>query len=260
MTTGLFRWPIDVLLRPEALVAARSDEETTGVLAAIATSVKVSIVYFANLLLYALPLTYAGIGTGEASTAPEGIRSLVGPFVTDPDAFWQFSVALVRNSSFLFVATILTFGTFHLGVVLTRSSDGIVRSLRTVSYSTGIYLATMFTVVWYAATAPSVRVADDLLVSLQASFFYFFIDRSGANLDLPGGRPDSVDPGLMTTVDQLLLTALLLSAVYYLYVLYVGARVSHRCTRFEALVAVAFVTVSPALYAIGVIASSTLFL
>lgn len=255
-TVGLLRWPVDVLARPKVLVTSRADEETVGIVHAAIMVIKISFFYFANLLLYALPLTLAGFGVVEESTAPEAFASFAAPLVADTDAAWQLSSALVQNSAFLFVATILTFITFHLGVVLTRSSDGIVRSLRTVSYSTGIYLAVMFTVVWYVATAPNIRVADEFLLSIQAEFFYFFIDLAGANLELPGGRPEPVDLQQLTTVGQAMFVVLLLSAVYYLYVLYLGARISHQTTRFEAFVAVGFVTISPAIYVLGVIISS----
>ncbi|MXV63679.1 hypothetical protein GS429_16755 [Natronorubrum sp. JWXQ-INN-674] len=258
MATGLLRWPVDVLARPKVLVASRADEETDSVAHAIVTSLRISVFYFANLLLYALPLTIAGFGVVNESAAPEGFAAFAEPLVNDPDAAWQLSSALVQNSAFLFVATVLTFVTFHLGVVLTRSSDGIVRSLRTVSYSTGIYLAVMFTVVWYVATAPGIRVADEFLLALQAEFFYFFIDLVGVNLELPGGRPEAVDLGRLTRTGQAMFVVLLLSAVYYLYVLYLGARISHQSTRLEAIIAVFFVTISPAIYVLGVIVTSTL--
>lgn len=257
-TVKLHRWPIDVILRPENLVATRADEETGRAVHALVSSVRISLFYFANLLMYALPLTLAGFGIAEDSAVPAAFESAVGPLVADPQRAWELTSALLQNSAFLFVATVLTFGTFHLGVVLTRSSDGIVRSLRTVTYSTGIYLAVMFTVVWFVATAPGIRVVDELLVFLQAEFIYFFIDLTGAGLELPGGRPDPVDVSQLTTLGQAMVVLLVLSGVYYLYVLYLGARVSHRATKFEALIATGFVIVAPALYVIAIIVSSIL--
>lgn len=255
MKTGeLLRWPVDVMARPGALIENQTGDDARGAARAIATSVRISIFYFANVLLYALPLTLAGFGVSETGTAPGVIASRLAPIVDDPDAFWQLTVALVQNSSFLFVATVLTFGTFHLGVLLTGSSTGVVRSLRTVSYSTGIYLAIMFTAVWYVSTSPSIRVADEFLIYLQAEFFYVFIDLLEVGLDVPGGRREPVDLGRLTAAGQGMFVLLLLSATYYLYVLYLGARVAHRATRFEALVAVGFVAFVPAMYVLGVIA------
>ena len=254
MKTGeLLRWPVDVMARPEALIENRTEGDTGGGAQTITTSVRISIFYFANVLLYALPLTLAGFGVSKIRTAPGVVASRLAPIVDDPDAVWQLAVALAQNSSFLFVATVLTFGTFHLGVLLTGSSDGIVRSLRAVSYSTGIYLAIMFTAVWYVATSPSIRVADEFLIYLQAEFFYVFIDLLGVGLEVPGGRREPVDLSRLTAVGQGMFVLLLLSATYYLYVLYLGARVAHRATRFEALVAVGFVAFVPAMYVLGVI-------
>lgn len=252
-TARWFRWPLDVVARPSELVATRADEEAQTRRHAVATSVRLLVVYFSNLLFYALPLTLAGFGVTTESDAPSAFVTAAEPLVADVDAMWQLMSAFVQNSAFLFVATVLTFVTFHFGVLLTSSSDGIVRSLRAVTYSTGIYLATMFTIVWYVSTASNIAVADDFLIAIQKQFIYYFIDRVGTDLGLPGGRPEAIDLANLTTVGQGLLVLLLLSAVYYLYVLYVGARISHRATWYESLVTVIFVLVSPAIYVLGTI-------
>ncbi|MFC4438540.1 MULTISPECIES: hypothetical protein [Natrialbaceae] len=251
--SGLLRWPVDVIFRPRGLVSTRAAERVPGVRSAIIASIRLSTFYFANLVLYALPLTLAGIGITETGPAPATFTTIVAPLLRAPDAAWQVTMALAQNSAFLFVATALTFGTFHLGVFLTGSSAGVVRSLRTVSYSTGIYLAIIFTVVWVMATTPAIRVADDFLIYLQAEFIYAVIDLTGAELGLPGGRPAPVDLSQLTAIGQGLLVLLLLAAVYYLYVLYLGARVAHQATRFEAAVAVGCVILAPVLYVLGLI-------
>lgn len=257
MTTGkLLRWPVDVMARPEALIASRSEDDVRGFIQTITTSIRISIFYFANLVLYALPLTLAGFGVTEEQAAPAAITAYLEPLVDNPDTVWQLTISLIQNSSFLFVATVLTFATFHVGVWLTGCSDGIIRSLRTVSYSTGIYLAIMFTGVWYVATSPTIRVADQFLLYVQAEFFYFFIDLLEVGLEVPGGRPDPVEITHLTTFGKTIFTLLLLAAVYYFYVLYLGARISHRATRTDALLAVGFVALVPVMYVLGIIGYS----
>ena len=251
-TVRIIRWPIDVLFRPSAFVRIDPDQEPATRLDAIASAVRLVAFYFVNLLLYAVPLTLAGLGVQNDASAPTGVAVALAPVVDTPDAIWQFSSSLFANGVFLLLATILTFVTFHVGVVLAGSSNGIVRSLRAVSYSTGIYLAVMFSTVVSISTTAGFDVAEDLLLWIQSAFIQFFIDFVGADL-VPPVRATRPELSGITTLEQAVLTVLLLSAVYFLYVLYVGARTSHEATRLEALAATAFVLASPALYVLGAI-------
>lgn len=253
MTTGgIIRWPIDVLVRPSEFVRIDPSQEPANRLDAFTNAVRLLGFYFVNLLLYAVPLTLAGFGVHEGTTAPAAVSAILEPLVDDPDVVWQFSSSLVANGVFLLLATGLTLVTFHIGVVIAGSSRGMVQSLRAVSYSTGIYLAVMFSIVVSISTTAGFTVAEELLLWIQSAFIQFFIDLVGAELVPPvvASRPDLA---AMTTVEQVVLTVLLLSAVYFLYVLYAGARTSHGATRLEALIATAFVLASPALYVLGTI-------
>ncbi|GAB3667123.1 hypothetical protein [Halopiger thermotolerans] len=253
MTAGqLLRWPIDVLVRPSDFVRVDPEQEPTNRIDAIVDAVRLGLVYFANLLLYTAPLTLAGYGVRSGTTAPRPVAVTLEPIVGNPDAIWQFGTALFANGVFLLLATVLTLVTFHAGAVLAGSSNGLVQSLRAVSYSTGIYLAVMFSIVVSVSTESGFETAEALLLWLQASFIQFFIDFVGADLVPPveASRPEL---SAITTVEQALLTVLLLAGVYFLYVLYAGARTSHGATRLQALCATAFVLASPALYVLGAI-------
>lgn len=255
---GVLDWVVDVAVRPAGLVEAHADRETAGGVDTVYAWVHISVFYFANLLLYAAPLALAGHGLTDAD-APDSVVAFVEPLGWNPDTVYQFGVTLAQTASFLFVATVLTLVTFHVGLVLAGGSAGLTRSYRAVSYSTGIYLAIMFSTVYYIATAEGIAVADDLLLAAQAEFIYFFIDLLGADFDLPTGRPDAVDPTQLTTLGQLLLTTLLVTAGYYLYVLYAGARISHGASTLQAAIACGFVLISPVIYVVSVVLFNILF-
>lgn len=212
-------------------------------------------VFVGNLLLYTLPLSLAGIGTVDpATTAPEWFASLAAPLGGDTDGVWRFILRLARNSVYLLTAGLVTFLAFHVGVVLIGESDGVLTSFRVITYSTALYLATIFTLVWYAATSPNVEAAADLLLAVQMEFVYYFIDRLGADLVLPVGRPAAVSATAVTAHGKLVLVALLVAVCYYAYALYLGARIGHGTSRLTSAYVVAFVAVSPALYVVASVA------
>jgi hypothetical protein len=197
------------------------------------------IVYSVNLVLYAAPLTLAGFG------ADQSVGTVPG-----------FLTVLATNSAFLIAGTVLTLTTFHIGIILSGTSNGTLRSLRVVTYSTGVYLASGYTLVWYLATTPATSVAADFLISLQTNFIYYFINWFGVELQVPGGQP--IPPSLtgLTVAGRFSLILLALSGLYYLYVLYAGSQVGHGANRIQALIATGVVLVSPIVYVIGSIAFS----
>lgn len=256
---GILEWPLNTLARPERLVSGRTFSETRRLTTQLLEASWIVLFLFGNLVLYAAPLTLAGYGVGGGISAPAAFVNTFDPVLNDPAGVWEFLVALSRNSAFLLVATLLTFFTFHVGVILSRSSHGILQSLRAVAYSTGVYLAVMFSLVWYVSTAPGIAVADDILIAVQAEFFYYFIDLLNVGLGLPGGRPSGIPTEGLKNLGLMILALLIVSAVYFLYVLYVAARVGHNANRIEAMIATGFVLVSPALYVIGIILYSINF-
>ncbi|MCU4743326.1 hypothetical protein [Natronoglomus mannanivorans] len=208
--------------------------------------------YFLNLVLYAIPLTYAGFGaSGEVGSPPAIVDSVALALGTDPTATWQYLQAVIQNSTFLLLFSVLTFGTFHTAVWLTRSSNGILQSIHTVVYSTGVYLAALFSLTWYLSTASAVNVADEWLIWLQVEFVYSIIDIVGVSLELPVGRQSAVSVEGMSRSGLLGLSGLLITTIYYLYSLYLGARVNHHTTRFTAFVVIGFVIISPVVFVLG---------
>jgi len=232
----MLAWPVNVIFRPERLVSVDAADEGRGWTRSVAEGSRLTAVYSLNLILYAAPLTLAGFGISDGAETSAA-----------------FLTSLATNSAFLLVGTLLTFGTFHVGIVLSGASEGVIRSLRAVTYSTGVYLALAYTLVWYVATTPATSVAADLLIGLQADFLYYFIDWLGADLQLPGGRPEPVDPAGLSAAGQSALLLLALAGLYYLYVLYVGGRIGHGANPVQAGIATAFVLVSPVVYAVSII-------
>ena len=251
--------PLDAVLRPSAVVQVPSSYDAGSVRERARVAARLLAVFVGNLLLYTLPLSLAGVGTVDpATTAPEWFASSVAPLVGDADGVWRFALRLVQNSVYLFTAGLVTFLAFHVGVVLTGESSGVLTSLRVVTYSTALYLATIFTLVWYAATSPNVGAAADLLLAVQVEFVYYFIDRLGADLVLPVERPATVSAAALSTHGRVVLIGLLVAACYYAYALYLGARTGHGTTRLTSAYVVGFVAASPAMYVVASVLVFTL--
>lgn len=252
--------PIDVIFRPERLVEAHEEIYGGSTRTNVGIALRLFAFYLVNVVLYAAPLTLAGFGTIQGAVDPPGIVAAVGGLAgIGGEGLWRFSLTLAQNSVYLFVATLLTLATFHVGVVLSGSSAGLLLSIRTVTYSTGLYLAAIFTFVWYLSTSAAVQTADELLLGVQTAFVYVFIDLLGSDLALPGGRPGTIPTDGLTAIGMAVVTLLVVAALYYLYLLYLGARITHGASRYESLMAVGFVVVSPALYVVGSILAFQIF-
>lgn len=245
----------DAIFRPSSFVQAQVDNYTNNRLGQLIVGARLSVFYLVNLLLYAGPLTLSGFGQSTVAIVPGPLlEGFLGLFFADTGAAFDFGVRLLQNSAYIFVASILVFIMFHLGILLARSSQGILQSVHTVTYSIGLYLAAIFTLAWYLSTADAIAVADDWLVAIQKQYIYFFIDTLEVGVDLPTGRPASVDLSRLTSQGQFALGGLFLSLFYFLYTLYLGARINHGATRIESVIAVGTVGVAPAVYVIGSIA------
>ena len=244
---GLF----DAIFRPSRFVGAEHASiygswfDRTGQL------IRLLGIYVLNVALYASPLTLAGFGVPANASAPAWFNSLVGRGLGEPDAVWGLALAFGQNSAFLLVASALTLVTFHAGVLLTLESKGVLQTVHTIVYSTSAYLAGIFTVVWYLSTDPGVTTARDLVIALQKQFIYTFIDALGADVALPSGRARPVALDHLTGEGTMALALLALVGLYYFYSLYLGTRINHRTSRTTAMIAVAAVAVSPAIYVAG---------
>lgn len=255
--TGTVVGLINAVFRPSKFVAGRTTAENGSRLFVLRKLGYLLAVYLVNLSLYAAPLTLTGFGIDETATPPEWFAQSAAASFSDPVALWQFLTGFAQNSAFLLVATVLTLVTFHTGVVLSRSSKGLLRTVHTVVYSTSAYLAGIFTIVWYLSTNEGVAATRELVIATQASFIYFFIDLVGSDLGLPGGRPDPVALSDVSGDGTILLALLIVMGIYYLFSLYLGTRINHHTSRFIGLLVVGFVALSPALYVIGLIVASS---
>ena len=252
IVVGLF----NAIFRPSKFVSSETVGNVGGLIATFRQASGLTVVYAVNVALYAGPLTLAGLGVQSSADPPAWFQASAFARVGDPQGLWPLLDGFAQNSAFLVVASVLTLVTFHAGILLTLNSKGVIRTLHTVVYSTSAYLAGIFTVVWYLSTNEGVTVARDLVISVQATFIYYFIDLFGADLGLPSGRPEPVDVALMSQRGTVILAVLLLLGLYYLYSLYLGTRINHHMSRFGGVVAVVFVALSPAIYVVGLILAS----
>lgn len=251
--TGL----VDAVFRPHRFVAVQTNTYSTSRLAALRQMADLSVIYLTNLAAYALPLTLAGIGVRTSAAVPAAFAGLVGGYVPNPAPLWRLLVGFGQNSLFITIATVVTLVTYHVGVVLTRNSRGLLQSMHTVVYTTSAYLAAIFSGVWFLTTNEGVAAAREFVRALQAKFVYAIIDFLGADVGLPSGRPGEITVSTFSTTGQWVLVLLVVSAVYYFLSLYFGARINHQMGRSSAVLAVLAVFLSPILYVAGSVILAT---
>lgn len=245
---GLF----DALVRPARFVRAKRATYARSWRESREHIRRLVAVWTVNIVLYAVPLTLAGIGfTTTAADAPAAFASLVAPLVTSPDTAWQLLAGVVQNSVFVTVATGLVLLAFHGSVLLVGRSRGFAQSLHTVVYTTSAYLVGMFTVVMYIATAVGTEQARILVRNLQANVIYGILDLLGSDLAVPGVTPGPVSTAGLSQTGVTLLAALVVLTLYFLYSVYLGARLNHRLGHADSSVVVFVVAASPAAYVAG---------
>ncbi|MFC7075918.1 hypothetical protein [Haloarcula halophila] len=252
------RAAFDAVVRPRRFVAFQQSAYGDSLTATARQLASLVVVYLVNLVLYALPLTVAGVGLQQAGSPPAVFVAVAAPLLGDPAAGWAIAVAFVQNCAFITVATGITLLTFHLGVVATGGARGLVQSVHTVVYTTSAYLVALFSGVWYLTNTDGLAAARALVRNVQAAFVYWVIDLLGSSLELPGGRPDSLVAGPLTTQGRWVLALLCVTTLYYLLSLYLGARINHRTGRTDAATTVVAVALSPVLYVAGSVVATTM--
>lgn len=212
---------------------------------------RLSAVWFANLVAYAIPLTLAGIGFTGTTDAPRFVAAVVSPLGIHAGPAWRLLVGTAQNSAFLTVATVVVFVTFHASVWAVERSRGYLQSLYTVVYATSVYLVGIFTLVLFASTSQRVTTAEGFLRGFQLLFVETTLTLFG--LDLTAGEPDpnamvldGLSPG-----GELLLSGLVILSLYFLYSMYLGARLNHGLDRPQSLLVVGGVLFAPVLYVLG---------
>jgi len=248
---ALVRGGFNALFRPHRFVEFQTSTYASTRIETLRQLGSLLGVYVVNLAAYAIPLTLAGIGVQSSQQPPPGYRSGVGQYGLEPAASWQLLSAFIQNSLYITAVTAITLVTFHAGVLLVRDSRGVVQSMHTVVYTTSAYLAAVFSGVWYLTNQEGVAGARELVRNLQAEFVYAIIDVFGADLELPGGRPGELVPGSVSPAGQWVLALLVVAVLYYLFSLYLGARINHHASRSNALLAIVAVALSPVVYVGG---------
>jgi len=250
----------DAVFRPAEFVAVREESEFGNRSTLARRLVALAGFYLWNVFLYATPLTLAGIGFTTTAAAPAWFAGLTAGVVQTPDTLWRLFVGLVQNSAFLTIATGVVLVSYHGAVALVTGPGGVLKSFHTVVYTTGAYLAALFTGVMYLSTAPGLGTAESLVLNLQKRGFYLVIDWLGADVGLPGGRPDAVVIGTLSPTGQAILALLGVAAIYFLYSLYLGARINHGISRSRAAAVLAAVAAAPVIYIAGTVLYSTVIL
>ena len=235
------------VFRPSRLVSTPGRQQSETLVEKSQRAVHLLLVYLVNLGLYAGPLTFAGIGIRSESAVPDWFAGLVG---TD-GPLMIFVAGFVQNSAYLFGVTVATLFGIHLALLVTFQSKGFIRTAYSIVYSTSIYLAGLFTVVWYLTTAEGVRNARDFVVNVQVEFIYRIIELTGSNMRFEIPRPESLVTGNFSLLGEISLVLLVVLFAYYLYSLYLGTRLNHDAGRFEGVVAVLVVVLLPVLYVVG---------
>lgn len=253
--SGLF----DAAFRPSQFVNAQRATYSTSKLAAISQVLHISVVWGINLALYALPLTLAGIGFTATGDAPPSFAATVEPLVRSPDTAWRLLVGFVQNSIFLTVATIIALIAFHGSVLVAGGSRGIVQSIHTVVYTTSAYLVGMFTVVMYLSTTSRVDRTREFVVNLQANFIQWTIDLVGVDLSLSGIDPGPLTLAGISQTGASLLSMLTVLSFYFIYSMYLGARLNHGMSRTGGALVVVGVLASPVVYIVGSAVVTILF-
>lgn len=212
---------------------------------------RLAVVWAVNLVAYAIPLTLSGIGLTVTADAPSGVAVVAGPLGVPSDELWRLLVGTAQNSAFLTAATAVVFVTFHASVLAVERSRGYLQSLYTVVYATSVYLAGIFTLVLFASTSDRVTTAAGFLREFQLLFIETTLTLFG--LDLTAGRVDPSALSLrgLSSAGELILAGLLVLSLYFLYSMYLGARLNHGLDQRQSSLVVGGVLFAPVLYVLG---------
>lgn len=255
MTRYLPAWMaliVRAFISPGTYIGGQSSVYERGVRARAWKAIRLIGLYIIGIVLYSLPLTYAGIGASATETDPHPVVTDAATAVDwEPVELWTFLNAFVENSVFLIAGSVLVFGVVHAAVVLLRTSNGPLQTVHTVVYATGVYLAAIYSIVWALSIVDSVEVADQIVLGVQSAFVNWVVGLTGAELELLGGTTAIPDVAAVTPTGRLLLVGLVVSILYFLYSIYMGVRINHDGSRSVGFGAVVFVIASPAFYVVG---------
>lgn len=247
---GRVRWLFNIVFAPKKLVNIPK-YTSQSVLDRVGILISTTVFFLFNIILYALPLSLAKIGFVKDQPAHPQFEALTQGLVNNPDFWWMVLVRLVNNGIFLVDFGLLAFLLFHLGVWLTRNSNGLIPSYRTVIINTSIYLAIIFNLAWVAVASDRTPVVGDLLTWFFTNYFVTIANILSVS---PPFSPHPL-PSLenLSLLGEATLVGLIIPCCYYTYVLYLGAIVVHGTTRYEAVVIIGFTLTSAILFGAGAI-------
>jgi hypothetical protein len=242
---GLF----DAVFRPSRFVRAPSATGRASIRGALGRIRSLSLVFLVNVLLYATPLTLSGLGVAVETDAPGWFAPIASRTLGNPDAAWWLLAGIAQNSAFLAALSGIVLVTYHLALVVTRSSDGFLLTLHTVVYSVSAYLAAIFTLLVFLTRAEALATARDLVVNLQIRFITVIYDA----FDVPqSNRVFTLDAPVsiaqLSSNETLVLAGLAALVLYFAYSMYLGARLNHGAGVVSAVLSLIAVGLSPVLY------------
>ncbi|CCQ38055.1 uncharacterized protein Nmlp_3945 [Natronomonas moolapensis 8.8.11] len=247
----------DAVFRPSEFVRAKAAIYSTSRWSTAQYTTQLSVVWVLNVVLYALPLTVTGVGFTSQRSAPAVFVEYTTPLFQSPDSIWQFIFAFGRNSVFFTVASVIILTSFHMAVLITKESRGLMQSFHTVVYTTSAYLAGIFGLLMYLSTTDGLVQTREIVLRLQANAFQAVLDIIGLGIiGIEFSLPASAGPGPIVFQDlsamgTVLFAMLCLLMIYFLYSVYLGARLNHRMDRVSSVIVVAGILVSPIIYIAG---------
>jgi hypothetical protein len=212
---------------------------------------RLSLVWGINLIAYAIPLTVAGIGFTGGTNAPSAVATVVQPLGVPANELWRLLVGTAQNSAFLTAATVIVFLTFHASVLAVERSRGYIQSLYTVVYATSVYLVGIFTFVLFASTSEQVSTAEEFLRGIQLLFVEKTLTLFGLDLTAGEPNPEMLRLNGLSPAGETLLAGLALLGLYFLYSMYLGARLNHGFDRLQSSFVVVGVLLAPVLYVLS---------
>lgn len=254
------RWLIDVILFPGNVVRNPAVSNRSSLIARIKVFLRLTVFFIVNIVLYALPLSLAGIALGVSEREPltlivEIVDALPESSLITASGASNVLLRLANNSISLIVFAFLSFLMYHIGIFFTRKSDGAILSYYTIMISTSIYLAILFNISWYmVAQTETARYLIDWAVR------QFFISSANLiNVEPTVSAGEFQNLSALSTEGQIGFILLAVFLCYYIYVLYVGARSLHELTRYESITVVGFVSTSPVVFGTASALVSNLF-
>jgi hypothetical protein len=248
----------NAVFRPSRFVVAPDAVTKTSLWGTMDRTRSLLVVFLTNVVLYATPLTLSGYGVAVESEAPAWFGPVAGAVLGNPDTVWRLFAGIAQNSAFLIALSGVTLLTYHLALVLTRSSNGFVLTLHTVVYSVSAYLAGIFTVLVFLSRNSAYETARTLVTNLQIRFIAVFYDL----FEVPPSErvftvSESVGAGQLTDAETGIIAVLITLVLYFVYSMYLGARLNHGTGVTGAILAVLAVGLSPAIYVTLLLVYST---